>query len=50
MMLYIALIPNYRGGMKGGSILKVKGFFYHSHHSRLGFWTFFTILRSKGWF
>ena len=39
-----------KGGMKGGSILKVKGFFYHSLNSRLGFWTFFTILRSKGWF
>ena len=38
------------GGMKGGSILKVQGFFYHSHSSRLGFWTFFTILIAQGWF
>ena len=36
--------------MKGGSILKVQGFFYHSHSSRLGFWTFFTILIAQGWF
>ena len=36
--------------MKGGSILKVKGFFYHSLHSRLVFWTFFTILFTQGWF